>query len=159
MRPVTSASPAASCAVSPPRPSDRLQAARSVARNLAQSAGYRRIATGNFVIDTYLNILGITTYLLMFKKSTVSHCWPETNIWSRRMPGFRNRSPTVRCRSSRGASRQLDYWICVITRCAETGRVPPANGVMVSAVELSAGLRTVSTELTTVVATRDNPTI
>jgi hypothetical protein len=22
------------------------------------------------------------------------------------------------------------YWICVITKCAETGRVPPASGVM-----------------------------
>lgn len=41
------------------------------------------------------------------------------------------------------------YPICVITGCAETGRVPPASGVMVSAVELLAGFRTVKIELTT----------
>lgn len=49
--------------------------------------------------------------------------------------------------------------ICVITRCADTGLVPPASGVMVNAVELPAGFRTVSTELITVVCTRAMPTI
>jgi len=43
------------------------------------------------------------------------------------------------------------YWICVITRCAETGCVPPTNGVIVSAVALSAGFLTVKTELIVVV--------
>lgn len=42
------------------------------------------------------------------------------------------------------------YPICVMTRCAETGRVPPASGVIVSAVELPAGFLTVRTELITV---------
>lgn len=51
------------------------------------------------------------------------------------------------------------YAICVITRCAETGLVPPANGVIVSAAALPAGFRTVSTELMTVVCTRAIPTI
>ena len=44
----------------------------------------------------------------------------------------------------------LNQAICVITRWADTGRVPPARGVMVSAAALPAGLRTVSTELTAV---------
>jgi len=48
-----------------------------------------------------------------------------------------------------------DYRIWMITRCAETGLVPPAIGVIVRAVELPAGLRTVSTELMTVVVTRE----
>ncbi|MDD5924220.1 MAG: hypothetical protein PUC88_05470 [Clostridia bacterium] len=39
------------------------------------------------------------------------------------------------------------YPICVMTRCAETGRVPPASGVIVNAVELPAGFRTVRIEL------------
>jgi hypothetical protein len=51
------------------------------------------------------------------------------------------------------------HWIRVITRCAETGLVPPANGVMFNAVELPAGLRTVSTESTFVVCTKAIPTI
>ena len=51
------------------------------------------------------------------------------------------------------------YWICVITRCAETGCVPPANGVIVSAVELSAGFLTVKTELIVVVVKIANPII
>lgn len=51
------------------------------------------------------------------------------------------------------------YATCVITRCAETGLVPPANGVIVSAAALPAGFRTVSTELMTVVCTRAIPTI
>lgn len=46
------------------------------------------------------------------------------------------------------------YAICVMTRCAETERVPPATGVMVSAVELPTGFRTVSIKLTTEVVTR-----
>ena len=45
------------------------------------------------------------------------------------------------------------YWICVITKCAETGRVPPASGVMVSAAELPAGFRTVKTELAASIST------
>jgi len=40
-----------------------------------------------------------------------------------------------------------DHWICVITKCAETGRVPPASGVMVSAAAVPSGFRTVKTEL------------
>jgi len=51
------------------------------------------------------------------------------------------------------------YWICKITRCAETGRVPPANGVIVSAVALPAGFLTVKTELTVDVVTRAMPII
>ncbi len=47
----------------------------------------------------------------------------------------------------------------MITRCAETGLVPPARGVIVSAVELPAGFRTVSIELITVVVTSAIPTI
>ena len=65
--------------------------------------------------------------------------------------------------AERGVSRlnfrPQAHWIWVITKCAETGRVPPANGVMVSAVEFPAGLRTVSTELMTVVCTRAIPVI
>ena len=51
------------------------------------------------------------------------------------------------------------YWICVITKCAETGRVPPANGVIVSAAAVPSGFRTVRTELITVVSTIAIPTI
>lgn len=51
------------------------------------------------------------------------------------------------------------YWICVITRCAETGCVPLANGVIVSAVELSAGFLTVKIELIEVVVKIANPII
>ena len=51
------------------------------------------------------------------------------------------------------------YPICVITRCADTGRVPPARGVMVRAAAFPAGLRTVRTELTAVVVTIAIPTI
>ena len=47
----------------------------------------------------------------------------------------------------------MRYWICVITRCAETGRVPPASGVIVRAAAVPAGFRTVRTELMTVVST------
>ena len=32
-----------------------------------------------------------------------------------------------------GAAVILGYWICVITKCGETGRVPPASGVIVKA--------------------------
>ena len=46
-----------------------------------------------------------------------------------------------------------DQEICVITKWAETGRVPPTRGVMVSAEALPAGLRTVRTELIAVVVT------
>lgn len=51
------------------------------------------------------------------------------------------------------------YWSLVITRCAETGLVPPARGVMVSAVDSPAGFRTVRIELMTDVCTRAIPTI
>ncbi len=51
------------------------------------------------------------------------------------------------------------YWICVITRCAETGRVPPASGVIVSAAAVPLGFLTVKTELATVVSTTAIPTI
>ena len=47
-------------------------------------------------------------------------------------------------------SFSYDYPICVITRGADTGRVPPAKGVIVSAAALPAGLRTVKIELTDV---------
>jgi hypothetical protein len=43
-------------------------------------------------------------------------------------------------------ANDIYYANCVITRCAETGLVPPARGVMVSAMELPAGFRTVSIE-------------
>ena len=51
------------------------------------------------------------------------------------------------------------YPICTITRCADTGRVPPARGVTVSAVALPAGVRTVRIEFTVVVDTTAIPTI
>gem|GEM_PF-5844918 len=51
------------------------------------------------------------------------------------------------------------YESLTITRCAETGLVPPASGVIVSAVEFPAGFRTVSMELMTVVVTRAVSTI
>lgn len=51
------------------------------------------------------------------------------------------------------------YCICVMTRCAETGSVPPAFGVIVSAVVLSAGFRTVKMELILVVVTMAMPII
>ena len=35
--------------------------------------------------------------------------------------------------------KKSPHWICVITRCAATGWVPPASGVIVSAVELPTG--------------------
>ena len=43
-------------------------------------------------------------------------------------------------------SRNVGYWSWVIVRCAETGRAPPASGVIVRAAAFSAGLRTVRTE-------------
>lgn len=46
-----------------------------------------------------------------------------------------------------------------MTRCAETARVPPAVGVIVSAAGLLAGLRTVKIELMVVVCTIDIPMI
>ncbi len=49
--------------------------------------------------------------------------------------------------------------IWVMIRCADTGRVPPASGVMVSAAAFPAGLRTVKTELTAVVVMTAIPTI
>jgi len=44
-------------------------------------------------------------------------------------------------------------------RCAETGRVPPASGVIVSAAALPAGFLTVRIELMTVVVTIAIPII
>lgn len=46
-----------------------------------------------------------------------------------------------------------------MTRCADTGLVPPARGVIVSAVELLAGFLTVNIELVVVVVTRLIPII
>ena len=46
-----------------------------------------------------------------------------------------------------------------MVRCAETGRVPPASGVIVSAAALLAGLRTVKMELMVVVVRMDIPII
>ena len=46
-----------------------------------------------------------------------------------------------------------------MTRCAETGLVPPAKGVMVSAAEFPAGFLTVKIELTDVVVTIAIPMI
>src|SRR5271163_4253534 len=48
----------------------------------------------------------------------------------------------------------LGYLSRKTTKCAETLEVPPASGVIVNAVELPAGLRTVRVEATTVVCTR-----
>ena len=64
----------------------------------------------------------------------------------------------------KGASELIRFMnekanVPVITRCADTGRVPPARGVMVSAAALPAGLRTVRIELTAVVVTTAIPTI
>ena len=53
----------------------------------------------------------------------------------------------------------VNYWICVITRWAETGLVPPAKGVIVSAAALPAGFLTVKTELIEVVMTIAIPVI
>jgi len=46
-----------------------------------------------------------------------------------------------------------------MTRCAETGRVPPESGVIVNAAELPAGFRTVKIEFIAVVVTIAMPTI
>ena len=46
-----------------------------------------------------------------------------------------------------------------MVKCADTGRVPPASGVMVSAVVLPARLRTVKIEFIEVVSTNATPTI
>ena len=58
-----------------------------------------------------------------------------------------------------GAAVIGGYWMRMITRCAETGRVPPARGVMVRVAAVPSGLRTVRTELTAVVSTMAMPTI
>jgi hypothetical protein len=47
----------------------------------------------------------------------------------------------------------------VITRCADTGFVPPASGVIVIATMPPTGLRTLNTESTLVVCTSAVPTI
>ena len=46
------------------------------------------------------------------------------------------------------------YTNWMIVRCADTGLVPPARGVMVRAAALPAGFRTVNAELTEAVSTR-----
>ena len=46
-----------------------------------------------------------------------------------------------------------------MTRCAETGLVPPARGVIVRAAALPAGFITVNTEFVRVVSTRNIPEI
>ena len=46
-----------------------------------------------------------------------------------------------------------------MTKCAETGLVPPASGVTVKAVALPVGLRTVKTEFSAVVSIIAIPTI
>lgn len=46
-----------------------------------------------------------------------------------------------------------------MTRCADTGSVPPAKGVIVRAAALLAGLRTVKMELAVVVVTSAIPII
>ena len=46
-----------------------------------------------------------------------------------------------------------------MTRCAETGLVPPARGVIVRAAALPAGFLTVNTEFVRVVSTRNIPEI
>lgn len=51
------------------------------------------------------------------------------------------------------------YWIWIITRWADTGRVPPESGVIVSAVEFPEGFLTVNIELTDVVVTIAVPII
>ncbi len=79
-------------------------------------------------------------------------CLPIRDYRQRRKAAFRPRLAQSPCCLN-------DYRIRVIIRYAETGLVPPANGVMVSAVLLPAGLRTVSTELATVVKTSDVPAI
>ena len=67
----------------------------------------------------------------------------------------------VLCRINETAlcSVQKLHRICVITRCAETGRGPPATGVMVSAAAFPAGFLTVKTELIEVVSTIAIPMI
>ena len=47
----------------------------------------------------------------------------------------------------------------MIVRCAETGRVPPALGVTVSAAAFEEGLRTVSVEFAVVVVKMTVPVI
>ena len=47
----------------------------------------------------------------------------------------------------------------MMTKCAETGRVPPASGVMVNAAAVPSGFRTVKIELIEVVSTIAIPTI
>ena len=44
----------------------------------------------------------------------------------------------------------------MITRCADTGRVPPARGVTVSAAAFPAGLRTVRTEFVAIIVGADD---
>ena len=74
------------------------------------------------------------------------------------------KAPTAPCKKQGVAARKINglrcaYAICVITRCAETGSVPPARGVTVSASAFAAGFRTVKVEFSEVVVTIAIPTI
>lgn len=54
----------------------------------------------------------------------------------------------------------LPFYInCVITMCAETGFVPPAVGVIVSAIVLSSGFLTVNIEFSVVIVIINIPEI
>jgi hypothetical protein len=75
--------------------------------------------------------------------------------------------PTTRCRAicarqraraARCKARPVPQRNWVITRWADTGRVPPARGVIVIAEGFPAGLRTVRMEFTAVVSTSAVPT-
>jgi hypothetical protein len=102
---------------------------------------------------------------IVIDKTGLTGVWAEAGVRPefRRTPDRQSRGKTQR-EPSVSPARQNQMGgapaaICVTTRCAETGRVPPASGVIVSAVELPAGLRTVRTEFRTVGVTRDTKTI
>ena len=59
----------------------------------------------------------------------------------------------------RACARLFRYDNCVMIKCADTERVPPASGVIVKAAAVPAGLRTVRTEFVVVVSTSAMPTI
>ena len=66
-------------------------------------------------------------------------------------------APGMRATPYKRPLRYYPSW--VITRWADTGCVPPAEGVTVSDVSFSTGLRTVRTEFVAVVVTIAMPTI
>ena len=87
--------------------------------------------------------------------------WTLLSALAAQLPTTSRAPPATALTVTNAARRQCGaptaatcYWISVITRCAETGLVPPATGVIVNAVELPAGLRTVRVESTAVVCTR-----